>query len=70
MSMPIENLAEYFDSRRREQEELLQYVEAHPEFRLWQHTTGGDQDITEQYKQQIVRAIEDYRKAAEMCRQK
>jgi hypothetical protein len=53
---------------KREQlrnEEDLRFVETHPEFRIVQTAGNGSEiDATEQYKQGLRNAIDDYREAA------
>jgi hypothetical protein len=60
-------LRDYFLARKAENEEYLKFT-FKPGFRLMQVVVGGaDIDTTDQYRQQLRQAIEDYQKAADMC---
>lgn len=59
-------LIEYYEVRIKEEQEHLDYMTANASwFRLRQTTQSGEVDITEQARDGVRRAIEDYRKAIE-----
>jgi hypothetical protein len=62
------NIVEYFETRKREIEEQLQQIESGRIIRLIQETKDGPIDVTEQEKQRLRQASQDYWRAAENLR--
>jgi hypothetical protein len=63
------SLAEYFESRKQECEEGLNYALTHPAVKIQQEQAyGGKRDATPEYIEGLRRAIADYREAAEIQR--
>lgn len=62
------NIVEYFESRKREIEEQLEAIESGRVIRLIHETKDGRVDVTEQEKQRLRQASQDYWRAAENLR--
>ena len=55
------DLIEYFERQKQRCERELRYCEA-PGFQLFERTTQGDQDITEQHVQELREARDEYQR--------
>jgi hypothetical protein len=62
------NIVEYFEKRQREVEDQLEAIESGRVIRLVSETKDGPVDITEQEKQRLRQASQDYWRAAENLR--
>lgn len=62
------NIVEYFETRKREIEEQLEAIESGRVIRLIHETKDGPIDVTEQEKQRLRQASQDYWRAAENLR--
>ncbi len=62
------NIVEYFETRKRETEELLQAIESGTVLRVVQETKTGSIDVTEHEKQRLRQTAHDYWRAAENLR--
>ena len=63
------SLAEYFENRKEQCEEDLNYMLSHPAVKIHQtQTYGGQRDATPEYIDGLRRAIADYKEAAEIQR--
>jgi hypothetical protein len=62
------NIVEYFEARKREIEEQLEAIESGRVIRLIHETKDGRVDVTEQEKQRLRQASQDYWRAAENLR--
>ena len=62
------NIVEYFEQRQREVEDQLEVIESGRVIRLVSETKDGPVDVTEQEKQRLRQASQDYWRAAENLR--
>jgi hypothetical protein len=62
------NIVEYFEKRQREVEDQLEAIESGRVIRLVSETKNGPVDVTEQEKQRLRQASQDYWRAAENLR--
>lgn len=62
------NIVEYFEARKREIDERLEAIESGRIIRLVCETKDGPIDVTEQEKQCLRQASQDYWRAAENLR--
>ena len=62
------NIVEYFEKRKREVEDQLEAIESGRIIRLIYETRDGPIDVTEQEKQRLRQASQDYWRAAENLR--
>jgi predicted transcriptional regulator len=62
------NIVEYFETRKREMDEQLEAIESGRIVRLIYETKDGPIDATEQEKQRLRQASQDYWRAAENLR--
>jgi Na+-translocating ferredoxin:NAD+ oxidoreductase RnfC subunit len=62
------NIVQYFEQRQREVEDQLDAIESGRVIRLVCETKDGPVDVTEQEKQRLRQASQDYWRAAENLR--
>jgi hypothetical protein len=62
------NIVEYFETRKREVEAQLEAIESGRIIRVIYETKDGAIDVTEQEKQRLRQASQDYWRAAENLR--
>jgi hypothetical protein len=62
------NIVDYFEKRKREVEDQLEAIESGRIIRLVYETKDGLIDVTEQEKQRLRQASQDYWRAAENLR--
>jgi len=62
------NIVEYFEMRKREVEDQLEAIESGRVTRVLYETRDGPSDVSENEKQRLRQASEDYRRAAENLR--
>jgi hypothetical protein len=62
------NIVEYFEIRKREEEERLEAIESGRVIRIVQETEAGPVDVTAQEKDRLRKTIHDYWRGAENLR--
>ena len=62
------NIVEYFETRKREIDDQLEAMESGRIIRMIYETKDGPVDVTEQEKQRLRQASQDYWRAAENLR--
>jgi hypothetical protein len=62
------NIVEYFETRKREVEDLLEAIESGRVIRIVQETKSGSIDVTDQEKERLRQSAHDYWRAAENLR--
>jgi hypothetical protein len=64
------DLSKYFERRKREDEEAIQFAKTKSGFRLWQKTIDGEKDITADHIKSLEQSREEYQRAIDYLKSK